>query len=639
MGFLIDRWHRIGARLYLALGFAVLLTLVSSAVGVYYFELSGDLNDQVRSESLPVLEASWDAAREIERLQVLGIGLLTEPVSGTGDFAQVSVADSLERLEKSLSRVSGVEALTADAGAVQDAAYGMVEVMDDLALNRDTLTAVSQTAADLRVRLDELSPDGGPSVMALSVLKQALAAEDQAALQGLFEEFADRYATGLEPSVAGLGEDEQGVFAVRGELLALRDRSRNLAADFSEASAVAEESVSALLARSQAESSEAVDLAVSSFDQGRLLLTGISVISVVVATLAAWLWVGNGMVRRLSRLSDRMRNMADGDLETTVPEVGRDEIGELAEALEVFRQQALEVQRLNLVEKLYEDLRVANDELQRMQARLVASEKLAALGELVSGVAHEMANPLNFVKNFSEGSLEMYEELSEMLERYRDAMTEDDESLLDDISQEMSDSLKSVAFNGGRALAIVERMRGLGVLGSEPVLADLNPILRQAAKTASEAVGAESEGFSVQPVLDLDASIGQIPLVESDFGEAVMNLVTNACHAIRQKQQEVGGSYEPALSVSSRLVDDGVEVRVRDNGQGIAEDVLPRIFNPFFSTRAGAIGAGLGLPIAADVVRRLGGDLSVDTVHGQFAEFTISLPATAAGVSSTSEVG
>lgn len=636
MGFLVDKWHRIGARLYLALGFAVLLTLVSSAVGVYYFELSGDLNDRVRSESVPVLEASWDAAREIERLQVLGVGLLTEPDSGTGDLASSSIANSLERLEKALSRVSGVEALAADAGAVQDAAYGMAEIMDDLALNRVALSAVDQTAADLKVRLDELSPDGGPSVTALSVLKQALAAEDQSTLQGLFEEFADLYEAGLEPSVATLGEDEQGVFAVRGELLALRDRSRDLAAAFNHASAVAEESVSTLLTKSQAESSKAVDLAVSSFDQGRLLLTGISVISVVVATLAAWLWVGNGMVRRLSRLSDRMRNMADGDLETTVPEVGRDEIGELAEALEVFRQQALEVQRLNLVEKLYEDLRVANDELQRMQARLVASEKLAALGELVSGVAHEMANPLNFVKNFSEGSLEMYEELSDMLERYRDAMTEDDESLLDDISQEMSDSLKSVAFNGGRALAIVERMRGLGVLGSEPVLADLNPILRQAAQTASEAVEAESEGFSVQPVLDLDASIGQVPLVESDFGEAVMNLVTNACHAMQQKQQEAGGNYEPALSVSSRLVDDLVEVRVRDNGSGIADDVLPRIFNPFFSTRAGAIGAGLGLPIAADVVRRLGGDLSVDTAYGEFAEFTISLPATAAGVSSTS---
>ena len=118
--------------------------------------------------------------------------------------------------------------------------------------------------------------------------------------------------------------------------------------------------------------------------------------------------------------------MARGDLETPMPETGSDEIGELAVALEMFRRQALEVQRLNLVEQLYAELREANDELTRMQARLVANEKLAALGELVSGVAHEISNPLNFVKNFSEGSLELFGELTEILDGYGDVLSEDD---------------------------------------------------------------------------------------------------------------------------------------------------------------------------------------------------------------------
>ena len=366
-------------------------------------------------------------------------------------------------------------------------------------------------------------------------------------------------------------------------------------------------------------------------------MTGISVVSVLAATLASWLWVGNGMVRRLSRLSERMRGMADGDLETPVPEVGQDEIGELAGALEVFRHQALEVQRLNLVEQLYGELREANAELQRMQARLVAQEKLAALGELVSGVAHEITNPLNFVNNFSAGSLQLYKELSEMLENYRGQMTDDDTALMDDINEELTDSLNRVLSNGGRALAIVERMRGLGVVGGEPVLTNLNSVLRRVAELGCSSFGAESEVFPLQPAFELDPTVGEVPLVEGDFSEAVLSLVSNACYAMWLKLEDSGNSYQPVLSVSSHRVDDMVEVRVLDNGPGIADDVVGRIFNPFFSTREGIMGAGLGLPIAADVARRLGGDLLVDTVCGEYAEFTIRLPAASAVVLEAAE--
>ena len=126
---------------------------------------------------------------------------------------------------------------------------------------------------------------------------------------------------------------------------------------------------------------------------------------------------------------------------------------------------------------------------------------------------------------------------------------------------------------------------------------------------------------------DLDTSLAEILLVEGDFGEAIVNLVSNACFAMRTKQQDSEESYEPVLTVSTSLVNDMVEIRIRDNGPGIPEDVVGHIFNPFFSTRDGAEGAGLGLPVSADVARRLGGDLSVDTVYGEYAEFTMSLPA------------
>ena len=626
MRFIIDRWRRIGTRLYLALGFAVALTLISGGVAVYYFEQSGDHNYQVQSESVPALESSWIAAREAERIRILGIEVVADAESGFQRQDTDALVRSLERLDDALNDVSGVPVLATDAQAVSDAAYDLAEVVDNLVLTRDALLTANDLALDYRLRLATTSSDIGESEAALSVLRQALQAQDDPSLQGMLEKFLSIHATGIDPAVSSLGEGA-GVFYIRGQQLVLETNIRELAGSFEESSAALESSVTSLLTASSAHSSEALGLAVSSFDEGRTLLAGISVISVIAATLAAWIWVGNGMVRRLSRMSDRMRKMADGDLETPVPEVGRDEIGELAGALEVFRQQALEVQRLNLVEKLYEELRVINAELKRVQARLVAQEKLAALGELVSGVAHEISNPLNFVNNFSEGSLELYSELTEMLDNYRDRMSEDDTALLDDITQEMTASLNRVLSNGGRALAIVERMRGLGVTGGDPVVVDLNEVLREAVNSGCNTFSAQWQDFSVEPVLDLDESVGDATLVERDFSDALINLVSNAFYAMGQKRKASEG-YEPVLTVSSRRVGDMVEIRLRDNGTGISDDVLGRIFNPFFSTRDGAAGAGLGLPIAADVARRFGGDLSVDTVYGEYAEFIMTLPIT-----------
>ena len=125
---------------------------------------------------------------------------------------------------------------------------------------------------------------------------------------------------------------------------------------------------------------------------------------------------------------------------------------------------------------------------------------------------------------------------------------------------------------------------------------------------------------------DLDPGIGQVSLVERDFTEAILNLVSNACYAMRQKGETAEPGYQPRLAVSTRVVDGEVEVRVRDNGTGIPDEVKGQIFNPFFSTREGAAGAGLGLPIAADVARRLGGDLSVDSAPGEYTEFVMTLP-------------
>ena len=183
----MDRWRRIGTRLYLALGFAVALTLVSGAVGVYYFEQSGDANYQVRSESVPALEASWAAAREAERLRNLGLGLIAAE-SGLQGSESEAVAGSLERLETALSQVRSVPDLAPLTASVSDAAFDLAEVIDELTFNRDELRIANEAAADYRLRLATTTSDIGESDAALSVLQQALQADEVDSLDGLWDE-------------------------------------------------------------------------------------------------------------------------------------------------------------------------------------------------------------------------------------------------------------------------------------------------------------------------------------------------------------------------------------------------------------------------------------------------------------------
>ncbi len=611
MSFFLGIWRRIGAKLYMALGFAVLLTLVSSAVGVYYFEQSGDTNYQVRTESVPVLEASWAAIAEGERLRNQGIRATTEAI------AQDQVNMTLDDLESQLSVVAIVPSLAGLATQAQDRAYTLTETMDNLALTQQAKQDADAAAGELRSRL--LAGDDGLVILSLT---EMLGAGSLQELDNVWQQFSR--TPSLDAESAELG---QQIFEVRGQQLTLEGRVGELSAELDFNGQALEVSLAELLNAAQANSTQALESSVARFDQGRILLAVISLVSVGAATFTAWLLVGNGLVRPLTRLSERMRGMAAGDLETPVPGVGKDEIGDLAHALEVFREQALEVQRLNLVEKLYGELQEANAELQRMQDRLVAQEKLAALGELVSGVAHEISNPLNFVQNFAEVSVEMYEELAEVLNTYRDTMSEEDRAAIDELEEDLADSLGRIRTNGGRALAIVERMRGLGVVGGELVPVEVNSTVYSAVEVAKDAFLAQWPDLKLSVHYELDPDVGEVSLVEHDFGEAVVNLVSNACYAMWLRQSAGNDqSYQPLLNVTSAAGDDFIEIRVRDNGTGIADDVVGHIFNPFFSTREGALGAGLGLSIAADVIRRSGGNLTMETVYGEYAEFTISLP-------------
>lgn len=292
-------WRSISVRIYLAVGFTALLSLAPSAVGVYYFERSGDLSYQAQFEAVPALEASWSAVRAGERMHAAGLALLVEPGGGFDDAQTDSLDATLTELEAALVGTSRVSELASEAEAVQDAAYNLAGVIDRLAANREAKATADAAAVDLQRRLNEYSVDSGLPPAA-TVLQRMLVADSEVTLNARWDEFEATHAAGVDPAVAILGAGRDGVFAVRGQQLTLQANRADLADDFSAAGRELDQAMTSLLGAASRVSSEALESSRASFDRGRVLLAVVSAAS-VVAILATWLWVSISVARRLSR--------------------------------------------------------------------------------------------------------------------------------------------------------------------------------------------------------------------------------------------------------------------------------------------------------------------------------------------------
>lgn len=370
---------------------------------------------------------------------------------------------------------------------------------------------------------------------------------------------------------------------------------------------------------------------------GRTLLLAISILSVTGAILLAWLFVGRVLLRRLNQLSDWMLRMAEGDIETQVEIKGRDEVADMAAALEVFRRHALEVQRLNLVEKLAAELGDKNteleavlDDLQRAQEQIVIQEKLAALGELTAGVAHEIRNPLNFVKNFSEASEELLEEFREILDESTNGeVSEDDMSYILEIVGDLEDNLERIRSHGDRANRIVQDMLMMGRDSGEKRQAQVNDIMHEHMLLAYHSARARDPDFNLAMDEDYDGNIPELEVIPQDLGRVFLNLVSNACYATDQRRrakEDAGERFMPQMRLSTHLRKDRVEARVWDNGGGIPQENLEKIFNPFFTTKPSDQGTGLGLALSSDIARQHGGLIRVETEPGESTTMIVELP-------------
>ncbi|WP_045688787.1 ATP-binding protein [Hymenobacter sp. AT01-02] len=286
----------------------------------------------------------------------------------------------------------------------------------------------------------------------------------------------------------------------------------------------------------------------------------------------------------------------------------------------------LVAERTSTLTQQTEELREALTELRTTQAQLIQAEKMASLGELTAGIAHEIQNPLNFVTNFSDVSAELITELDE--ERQK---SERDPELEAELLEDLRQNLTKITFHGQRAASIVRGMLEHSRASSgERQPTDLNVLADEYLRLAYHGLRAKNKAFNATMNTDFDPNLGQIEAVSQDLGRVLLNLFTNAFYAVHKKQEaHPQDGYVPTVSVRThRTAGNTVEVHVRDNGAGIPEGMQQKIFQPFFTTKPTGEGTGLGLSLSYDIVTKgHGGTLTVESEEGTGTEFIITLPA------------
>jgi len=373
------------------------------------------------------------------------------------------------------------------------------------------------------------------------------------------------------------------------------------------------------------------------------------------------LLISRSITRSLRRLTKAAEQFAEGDFNVVLPPIrSKDEIGRLNNAF-IYMQETL-AKTIHDLQKTTDELRVSHEQLEEYsrtleqkvdertvelkskhqeldaafnrlkaaQAQLVQSEKMASLGQLTAGIAHEIKNPLNFINNFSELSVELVQEIIQETDKLTSCLGEKEARYIIGILKDVEGNVKKIHDHGKRADSIIRGMllHSRGKSG-ERMPTDINALLAEYVNLGYHGMRATDSSFNIKIESDYDENLKPVDVIPQDLSRVFLNMINNACYSTHQKKKEFRDAYFPVLRVGTRDLGSKVEIRIWDNGKGMPKAVLEKVFNPFYTTKPAGSGTGLGLSISFDiVVQEHRGEITVDSQEGEYAEFVILIPKT-----------
>ncbi len=491
-----------------------------------------------------------------------------------------------------------------------------------------TATTASKHFGDLKYWLTDLAITQLASSQQNAAAAKARLDEDLKAIAAVNTEGVaaiGREVDTLTELARRAGEAYSGDDSVEGNALLAQARSRILNIDDEIDKIVARVEQQALAGRdaSARETARVVN---------RSIIGGMIALAVALGLTAL---VVRSITVPLKRMEASMAAITRGELNVEIPHASAREIGAMTKTLGMLRDSLIERDQLERERRRAEaEIRSARDsaeaalrELKAAQANLIQAEKMASLGQLTAGIAHEIKNPLNFVNNFSAVSAELTYELQDAL---REASLEGElRAEIGEITDTLRSNLEKIVQHGKRADGIVKNMLLHSRHGSgEHRRVDINALVEESLNLAYHGARAEKPGFNIILQRSFDPDAGEVDLVAQEITRVLLNLISNAFYAAsKRKMESNGGSDEPTLAAATKDLGDSVEIRIRDNGSGISPEVREKMFDPFFTTKPAGEGTGLGLSLSYDIiVKQHGGSIEMETKPGEFTEFRIILP-------------